>query len=112
MTSSCPEWTKGVLSPFADRSWATAVEVGTPGMCRAAISPRVSPWATVTVTGSGEAPPAFATPTPVATASTVQVREGIHTRGIGAWQRYAEPLQPVHDWLRERLPASAFGAPE
>ncbi|MET0533703.1 MAG: sulfotransferase [Steroidobacter sp.] len=36
---------------------------------------------------------------PVATASSSQVRENIHERGIGAWKRYERQLQP----LRERL---------
>ncbi len=38
---------------------------------------------------------------PVATASSSQVREGIHGRGVGAWKRYERQLQP----LRERLGA-------
>jgi hypothetical protein len=29
---------------------------------------------------------------PVATPSSVQVREPIHTRGLGRWQRYAQHL--------------------
>lgn len=36
---------------------------------------------------------------PVATASSSQVREGVHRRAVGAWQRYQAQLQP----LRERL---------
>lgn len=32
---------------------------------------------------------------PVATASSSQVREGIHERGIGAWKRYERQLQPL-----------------
>jgi hypothetical protein len=36
---------------------------------------------------------------PVSTASSSQVRERIHSRGIGAWKRYERHLQP----LRERL---------
>lgn len=36
---------------------------------------------------------------PVSTASSSQVREGIHQRGIGAWKRYERQLQP----LRARL---------
>jgi tetratricopeptide (TPR) repeat protein len=39
--------------------------------------------------------------TPVSTASSSQVRESIHTRGIGAWKRYERQLQP----LRARLGA-------
>jgi tetratricopeptide (TPR) repeat protein len=38
---------------------------------------------------------------PVATASSSQVRENIHARGIGAWKRYERQLQP----LRARLGA-------
>jgi tetratricopeptide (TPR) repeat protein len=38
---------------------------------------------------------------PVSTASSSQVREGIHARGVGAWKRYAQQLQP----LRARLGA-------
>ena len=40
---------------------------------------------------------------PVSTASSSQVREGMHRRGIGAWKRYEAQLQP----LRERLEALA-----
>lgn len=47
---------------------------------------------------------------PSATASSSQIREPIHARGIGAWRRYAEPLAPMEQWLRERLPAQAFAA--
>lgn len=36
---------------------------------------------------------------PVATASSSQVREGVHARAVGAWQRYSAQLQP----LRARL---------
>jgi hypothetical protein len=35
----------------------------------------------------------------VSTASTVQVREGIHARRVGGWQPYARGLEP----LRQRL---------
>lgn len=38
---------------------------------------------------------------PVSTASSSQVRESIHDRGIGAWKRYEQHLQP----LRARLGA-------
>jgi hypothetical protein len=31
----------------------------------------------------------------VSTASTVQVREGIHARRVGAWQPYARGLEPL-----------------
>ena len=47
---------------------------------------------------------------PSATASSSQVREPIHSRGIGAWRRYAEPLEDMRAWLAERLPAEAFTA--
>lgn len=40
---------------------------------------------------------------PVSTASSSQVREGIHRRAVGAWKRYEAQLQP----LRERLDADA-----
>jgi tetratricopeptide (TPR) repeat protein len=40
----------------------------------------------------------------VNTASSAQVREPIHQRGIGAWQRYARQLQP----LAERLAAQGL----
>jgi tetratricopeptide (TPR) repeat protein len=33
--------------------------------------------------------------TPVSTASSSQVREGIHERGVGAWKRYERQLQPL-----------------
>ncbi len=36
---------------------------------------------------------------PVATASTVLVRERIHARGIGAWQRYAQHVAPMREKL-------------
>jgi tetratricopeptide (TPR) repeat protein len=36
---------------------------------------------------------------PVATLSTAQVREPIHARAIGEWQRYASQLQPLVDSL-------------
>jgi hypothetical protein len=36
---------------------------------------------------------------PVATASSVQVREKVHTRSVGKWKKFEEQLQP----LRERL---------
>lgn len=40
----------------------------------------------------------------VATASMVQVREAIHTRFLGQWQRYAAPLEP----MCERLAAAGL----
>lgn len=49
--------------------------------------------------------------TPSATASSSQIREPVHTRGIGAWRRYAEPLRPMREWLEARLPASVFDTP-
>jgi tetratricopeptide (TPR) repeat protein len=36
---------------------------------------------------------------PVSTASSSQVREGIHARGVGAWKRYERHLQPLRTWL-------------
>jgi hypothetical protein len=49
--------------------------------------------------------------TPSATASSSQVREQVHTRRIGAWRRYAEPLAGARVWLEARLPPEAFIAP-
>ncbi|GAB3025997.1 hypothetical protein GCM10027285_04980 [Oleiagrimonas citrea] len=40
---------------------------------------------------------------PVATPSSAQVREPIHTRGIGQWKRYAEPMQSLHDAIADLL---------
>lgn len=48
--------------------------------------------------------------TPSATASSSQVREPLHARGIGAWRRYAEPLEEARAWLAARLPPEAFVA--
>ena len=48
---------------------------------------------------------------PSATASSSQVRQALHSRSIGAWRRYAEPLAGAAALLRERLPAEAFAAP-
>lgn len=48
--------------------------------------------------------------TPSATASSSQVREQIHSRAIGAWRRYAEPLEDACAWLAARLPPEAFVA--
>jgi len=39
---------------------------------------------------------------PVATPSSMQVREPIHTRALGQWRPYARHLQPLLQWL-ERL---------
>ncbi len=36
---------------------------------------------------------------PVATASSAQVREGVHSRNVDAWERYAEQLQPLRETL-------------
>ncbi len=36
---------------------------------------------------------------PVATPSSMQVREPIHTRGLGTWQPYAHHLEPLRRWL-------------
>ncbi len=41
---------------------------------------------------------------PSATASSSQVRAPLHTRGIGAWRRYAEPLAPMRERLEAGLP--------
>jgi hypothetical protein len=38
---------------------------------------------------------------PVATASTVQVREGINARRVGGWQPYARGLEPLRLRLQE-----------
>ena len=38
---------------------------------------------------------------PVATASVVQVREGLHQRSSGRWKRYASELVPLRSLLRE-----------
>ncbi len=38
---------------------------------------------------------------PVATPSSAQVRESIHTRGLGQWRRYAEQLEPLRLALGE-----------
>ena len=37
---------------------------------------------------------------PVATASSSQVREGIHQRGVGAWRRYKRQLRPLLERLQ------------
>lgn len=42
--------------------------------------------------------------TPVATASSSQVRQAIHTGNLEAWRRYAEPLRP----LRARFDAAGY----
>ena len=46
---------------------------------------------------------------PVNTASSAQVREPIHQRGIGAWRKYEAGLQPLCDQLLARGVADAAG---
>lgn len=46
---------------------------------------------------------------PVATASSSQVREPIHARGVGAWRRYAGQLQPLVDAFSGSGYAGAMG---
>lgn len=41
---------------------------------------------------------------PVSTLSTVQVRQPIHTRGFGQWQRYADGLVPLQEALGVERP--------
>jgi hypothetical protein len=41
---------------------------------------------------------------PSATASTVQVREKVHTRSVGRWKEFERQLRP----LRERLEAAGI----
>jgi hypothetical protein len=36
---------------------------------------------------------------PSATASSVQVREKVHTRSVGKWKKFATELQPLEDHL-------------
>jgi hypothetical protein len=45
---------------------------------------------------------------PSATASSSQIREPLHARGIGAWRRYAEPLAAARALLEAGLPAEEF----
>lgn len=45
---------------------------------------------------------AAANRSPVATLSNVQVRAGIYRHAVGAWRRYAAPLEPLRVHLRER----------
>jgi tetratricopeptide (TPR) repeat protein len=40
---------------------------------------------------------------PVATPSSAQIREPIHTRGIGQWRHYAKPLEPLRQALAAEL---------
>jgi tetratricopeptide (TPR) repeat protein len=47
---------------------------------------------------------------PSATASSSQIRQALHTRGIGAWRRYAAPLADMRAILEAGLPASEFAA--
>jgi tetratricopeptide (TPR) repeat protein len=41
--------------------------------------------------------------TPVSTASSSQVRQPIHSRGVGAWQKYAKQLEPLQARLTQGL---------
>lgn len=43
---------------------------------------------------------------PVATPSSVQVRESIHARGLGRWRNYAAQLWPLREALAEAVPTS------
>lgn len=43
-------------------------------------------------------------PAPVATPSSAQVRESIHTRGLGQWRVYERQLQPLRQALAGQLP--------
>ncbi|MCW8807529.1 MAG: sulfotransferase [Rhodanobacter sp.] len=43
---------------------------------------------------------------PVATPSSVQVRESIHTRGLGRWRHYAAHLEPMRRAIASRSPAA------
>jgi len=38
---------------------------------------------------------------PVATASSTQVREKVHTRSVGKWKKFAKQLQPLKDQLEQ-----------
>jgi hypothetical protein len=38
---------------------------------------------------------------PVATASSVQVREKVHSRSVGKWKRFQTELQPLQARLEE-----------
>lgn len=42
-----------------------------------------------------------ANPAPVATASAAQVRERLHARAVGRWQRYRDQLQPLRTLLEQ-----------
>jgi len=44
-------------------------------------------------------------PGPVATPSSAQVREPIHTRGFGEWRPYARQLEPLREALETGVPA-------
>jgi hypothetical protein len=43
-------------------------------------------------------------PSPVATPSSAQVRESIHTRGIAQWRVYERQLEPLRQALAAALP--------
>ncbi|MEI7035297.1 tetratricopeptide repeat-containing sulfotransferase family protein [Fulvimonas yonginensis] len=47
---------------------------------------------------------------PVATPSSAQVRESIHTRGVGQWRHYARQLAPLQEALDALQPAAALAA--
>jgi hypothetical protein len=38
---------------------------------------------------------------PVATASSVQVREKVHTRSVGKWKKFEKQLRPLQDRLEQ-----------
>jgi tetratricopeptide (TPR) repeat protein len=47
---------------------------------------------------------------PSATASSSQIRRGLHSRSIGAWRRYAAQLAPMRARLQSELAAKEFTA--
>ena len=40
--------------------------------------------------------------TPTATASSIQVREKVHTRSVGRWKHYAKHLEPLREYLESQ----------
>ena len=46
---------------------------------------------------------------PVATPSSAQVREPIHTRGLAQWRRYEKQLEPLRQALAAALPSMPPG---
>jgi len=48
---------------------------------------------------------------PVATPSSAQVRESIHTRGVGQWRHYAKQLEPLRRAIAEDDSATAWSSP-